>query len=50
MHCQLKGALKARLVDNGWIDDLPVVLLGLRYAWKEGPYSTPAELVYGTSL
>ena len=50
MHCQLKGALKARLNDAAWMDELPLVLLGMRSAWKEGPDSTPAKLIYGESL
>ena len=50
MHWQLKAALKAWAAQQGWLDDLPLVLLGLRLAWKEGPDSSPLELLYGTSL
>ena len=50
MHRQLKAALKARLNDASWMDELPLVLLGMRSAWREGPESTPAELLYGESL
>ena len=50
MHRQLKAAIRARLTDNSWQDALPLVLLGLRSAWKEGPENTPAELLYGISL
>ena len=50
MHRQLKGALKSRCEDQCWIDDLPLVLLGLRSAWHEGADTTPAELLYRTSL
>ena len=50
MHRQLKGALKSRCEDQCWIDDLPLVLLGVRSAWHEGADTTPAELLYGTSL
>jgi cleavage and polyadenylation specificity factor subunit 1 len=32
------------------MDELPLVLLGLRSAWREDPDCSPAELVYGTSL
>ena len=50
MHRQLKAALKARLTDGAWMDELPIVLLGLRSAWREGPDTTPSELLYGESL
>ena len=50
MHRQIKAALKARLVDASWMEELPLVLLGLRSAWREGPDTTPSELVYGESL
>ena len=50
MHRTLKAALKARLNNAAWMDELPLVLLGMRSAWKEGPDSTPAELLYGESL
>ena len=51
MHRQLKAALKANLegTDN-WMDVLPLVLLGLRSVWREGPDCSPAEMVFGTSL
>ena len=35
LHRQLKAALKARLVGPAWMDELPLVLLGLRSAPKE---------------
>ena len=50
LHRQLKGALRARLTTEGWLDDLALVLLGIRSAWREAADNTPAELVYGTSL
>ena len=50
MHRHLKSALKARLASDHWMADLPVVLLGLRSAWREGANTTPAELLYGVSL
>jgi hypothetical protein len=49
-HRQLKGALKARLATSDWMDHLPVVLLGIRSAWREGLDAAPAELLYGTPL
>ena len=50
MHRQLKAALTARAADLGWLDDLPLVLLGLWSSWREASDTSPAELVYGTSL
>ena len=32
------------------MDDLPVVMLGIRAAWREGADTTPAQMVYGTAL
>ena len=49
-HRHLKGALRARLDGPGWMDELPVVLLGIRAAWREEADTTPAQLVYGTAL
>ena len=50
MHRQLKGSLRARLVDSSWQDCLPLVLLGLRSAWREDPDTSPAQMLYGTPL
>ena len=50
MHRQLKSAIKARLVDINWCSCLPLVLLGLRSAWKQGPEAAPSEMLYGTVL
>ena len=49
-HRHLKGGLKARLVGNNWVDELPIVLLGIRATLKEGLLCSSAELVYGTTL
>ena len=49
-HRHLKGGLKARLAGNHWVDNLPIVLLGIRASLKEGLSCTSAELVYGTTL
>ena len=35
---------------NSWMDSLPLVLLGIRSAFKEDVGCTAAELVYGTTL
>ena len=50
MHRQLKSSIRARLIDNAWQDALPLVLLGLRSAWREGPETAPAELLCGSAL
>ncbi|XP_068750906.1 uncharacterized protein [Montipora capricornis] len=49
-HRHLKGGLKARLAGNHWVDDLPIVPLGIRASLKEGLSCTSAELVCGTTL
>lgn len=49
-HRQLKGALRARLNSNKWVDELPLVLLGIRSCFKEDIGCSSAELVYGTTL
>ena len=50
MHRQLKGAIRARLQDTNWVDCLPLVLLGLRSAWREGPDAAPSQMLYGSML
>uniref|UniRef100_A0AAV2J054 Gypsy retrotransposon integrase-like protein 1 n=1 Tax=Knipowitschia caucasica TaxID=637954 RepID=A0AAV2J054_KNICA len=49
-HRTMKGALRASLVDNSWVDWLPWVLLGLRFAPKEDLRSSSAELVLAQTL
>ncbi len=49
-HRQLKAALKAHLNPEAWIDTLPLVLLGIRTAFKPDLNATVSELVYGTTL
>lgn len=48
-HRTLKSAIMARANVN-WVDELPIILLGLRCTLKEDLGATPAELVYGTPL
>ncbi|XP_015118981.1 uncharacterized protein LOC107042448 [Diachasma alloeum] len=48
IHCQLKAALRCH--GEAWYDALPLVLLGLRSAWKEDLQTTPAELTYGEPI
>ena len=50
MHRQLKAALKARLDNDAWMEELPFVLLGIRSAWREGADVSPAKMLYGTTL
>lgn len=50
LHRQLKTSLKARLSGPNWMDELPLVLLGIRTAWREDAGCSAADLVYGTGL
>jgi hypothetical protein len=50
LHRTLKASLKTRLTGPHWINELPLVLLGLRTAPKEDLNASPAELVYGSTL
>ena len=50
-HRIMKASLMARLGNNSnWTEELPVVMLGLRTAFKEDLGCSSAELVYGTQL
>lgn len=49
-HRQLKAALKTYPKPERWTVSLPIVLLGIRTAFKEDLHCTSAELVYGTTL
>ena len=49
-HRTLKAALKARLRNQNWMDELPWVLLGIRTAPKEDLHASSAELAYGYPL
>ena len=49
LHRQLKAGLSTAPC-NQWMDTLPLVLLGIRSAFKEDLQCTTAELVYGTTL
>ncbi|XP_055306651.1 uncharacterized protein LOC129570953 [Sitodiplosis mosellana] len=48
-HRSLKAAFKAKFTNN-WIDEFPLVLLGLRIVVKEDINALPAEMIYGKSL
>ncbi|XP_069176386.1 uncharacterized protein [Procambarus clarkii] len=49
-HRQLKSTLRAQACPDDWTDHLPLVLLGIRSAMKEGSGFSVADLVYGSSL
>ena len=49
-HRQLKASLKSQNNPTRWADSLPLVLLGIRTAYKPDVKCTTAELVYGTTL
>jgi hypothetical protein len=49
LHRQLKAALMCR-ADEHWAEALPLVLLGIRSAWKDDLKASSAELVYGSPL
>lgn len=49
LHRQLKAAIKCHANTN-WTEILPLVLLGIRSAWKEDVKASAAELVYGEPL
>ncbi|XP_078052087.1 uncharacterized protein LOC144478214, partial [Augochlora pura] len=47
-HRQLKAAIVCHA--DSWADALPVVLLGIRAAWKEDIQATSAKMVYGEPI
>lgn len=49
-HRHLKASLKARISGPNWMDELPLVLLGIRSIWREETGCSAADLVYGTGL
>ena len=49
-HRQLKASLKSQPDTTRWAEALPLVLLGIRTAYKQDAMCTAAELVYGTTL
>ena len=49
-HRNLKEVLKARLLDNDWVQALPWVMLGIRSAPKEDLNCSAAEMVFGSTL
>jgi cleavage and polyadenylation specificity factor subunit 1 len=49
-HRSLKAAIMARCDSSDWMSHLPIVLLGLRSAIKDGSTYSPAQLLYGEPL
>ena len=49
-YWSLKAALTARLDGPCWMDDLPVVLLGIRSTSKDSINAAWAQFVYGTNV
>ena len=49
-HRQLKASMKAQSDPTHWAESLPLILLGIRSAYKTEIGCTAAELVYGTTL
>lgn len=49
LHRQLKASIKCHN-NSQWSEVLPLVLLGIRSAWKEDLKTSAAELVYGEPL
>lgn len=49
-HRHLKSALMAHANSSEWVQQLPLVLLGVRTALKQDLGCTTSELVYGTTL
>ncbi|KAJ8724718.1 hypothetical protein PYW07_015676 [Mythimna separata] len=48
-HRQLKAAITCH-ANTSWVESLPLVLLGVRSAYKEDAEASAAELVYGQPL
>ena len=42
LHRQLKASLMARSTDMDWMDQLPLVMLGIRTAWRTELDTSPA--------
>ena len=45
LHQQLKASIMARSATANWMEHLPMVLLGIRSAWRTELECSPAELV-----
>ena len=50
LHRQLKSSIMARSTGTDWMEQLPMVMLGIRTSWRTELDCSPAELVYGAAL
>ncbi|KMQ83185.1 gag pol polyprotein [Lasius niger] len=48
-HRQMKTAIKCHQTEK-WVEVLPVVLMGIRAAWKDDLQATTAEMIYGEPI
>lgn len=48
-HRQLKAAIKSHQTER-WTEVLPVILMGIRAAWREDLQATSAEMVFGEPI
>ncbi len=49
LHRQLKAALMSHADGEHWVDNLPIVLLGIRSTFKPDINAFAAELIYGST-
>ncbi|KOC60712.1 Gag-Pol polyprotein [Habropoda laboriosa] len=49
VHLQIKAAIKCHQTHK-WAEILPIVLLGIRTAWKEDLGATPSQMLYGANI
>ncbi|CAK9816125.1 Gag-Pol polyprotein [Anthophora plagiata] len=49
LHRQIKAAIKCHQTD-AWAEILPIVLLGIRTAWKEDLGATPSQMLFGANV
>ena len=49
LHRQIKTAIKCHATE-AWTEVLPVIMMGIRAAFKQDLHATPAEMVYGETI
>ena len=50
IHRTLKACLRAKLSDDNWVHELPIILFAMRTAVRPDLQGSPDQLVFGTSL
>ena len=50
LHCNLKALLRVGLTSTKWLEELPLILLGLCTTVKKELNCSAAEALYGTTL